>query len=262
MFSYRGKTALITGASSGIGAEFARALAARHMNLVLVARSTGRMNALATELQQQYGIQADVITADLSKEGIAQYILQEVQERQLNIDLLINNAAFGLFGRFETLSIEQEHQQMMVGVVAVVDLTHALLSQLLKNPAESAIINVASMAAFNPTPYMTVYGASKAFILSFSLALAEEYRQQGLHVLTLCPGATETAFFETSGEMAGSEEKRTPMQVVNTGLQALEAGQTFAVDGRRNRLMASLSNLLPDPFTARIMERMVRPHES
>ena len=259
MFSYRGKTALITGASSGIGAEFARVLASRHMNLVLVARSTNQMNILAAELHEQYGIQAHVITADLGNEGIAQYILQDVEKKQINIDLLINNAAFGLFGRFETLSVEQEHQQMMVGMVAVVDLTHAFVPHLLKKPTETAIINVASMAAFNPIPYMTVYAASKAFILSFSIALAEEYRQRGLRVLTLCPGATETAFFETSGEMAGVEAKRTPTQVVNTGLQALEAGQTFVVDGRRNRFIAGLSNLLSPQFTARIMERMVRP---
>lgn len=262
MVHYQGKTALITGASSGIGAEFAKALAARQVNLVLIARSTDRLQTLAASLQQQHGIHATVITADLSKEGAANQIMQDIEHKQLSIDLLINNAAFGLYDRFENLSAERDHAQMMVNVTAVVDLTHALLPSMLQRAHECAIINVASMAAFQAIPYMAVYGASKAFILSFSLALAEEYRQKGLQVLTLVPGATDTAFYQTSGEIAGANQKRTPAQVVTTGLVALEQGRTLAIDGFLNRIMATLSRLASRQMAARLMGQLTRPRES
>lgn len=262
MFYYQGKTALITGASSGIGAEFAQALASRQVNLVLVARSTERLQTLATSLRQQYGIRAEVITADLSKEGAAQLILQEVVEKQMFIDLLINNAAFGLYDRFENLADKRDHEQIMVNVTAVVDLTHAFLPSMLQRAQETAIINVASMAGLQPIPYMAVYAATKAFIVSFSLALAEEYRQRGLQVLALVPGATDTAFFQTSGEIPGASQRRTPAQVVTTGLKALEQGRTLAIDGYQNRIVAALSRLVSRQMAARLAGQLARPRES
>jgi uncharacterized protein len=260
--NYKGKTALITGASSGIGAEFAKVLASQHVNLVLVARSNARLQTLATTLRQQYGIRAEVITSDLSREGAAQQIIQEVEQRQLRIDILINNAAFGLYEHFENILAERDHEQLMVNVVAVVDLSHAFIPFMLKRPQETAIINVASMAAFQATPYMAVYAASKAFIISFSLALAEEYRQRGLQVLTLVPGATDTAFYETSGEIAGATQKRTSAQVVTTGLKALERGQTFVIDGYSNRFAAALSRLVSRQAAARLIGQLIRPREN
>ncbi len=134
MFVYQGKTALITGASSGIGRAFARALAERGMSVVLVARSEERLRALATELSQRYGIRAEVIPADLSLAGAARQIQQEVERRDLALDLLVNNAGFGLNGFFETLSPERDHQQVMVDVAAVVDLTHAFVPSTRARP--------------------------------------------------------------------------------------------------------------------------------
>src|SRR6266567_5405950 len=162
MFTYQGKTALITGASSGIGRAFACALAERGMSVVLVARSEERLRALAIELSERHKVRAEVITADLSQEGAIQQIQLEVQRRDLVIDLLVNNAGFAANGFFETLSTETDHQQVMVDVTAVVDLAHAFTPALLERSPGAAIINVASTAGFQPLPYMAVYGASKA----------------------------------------------------------------------------------------------------
>jgi short-subunit dehydrogenase len=162
MFTYQGKTALITGASSGIGRAFAHALAQRGVSVVLVARSEERLRALATELSERHGIRTEVIPVDLSQEDTIRQIQLEVQQRGLVIDLLVNNAGFATNGYFETLSPERDHDQVMVDVTAVVDLTHAFVPALLERSPGAAIINVASTAGFQPLPYMAVYGASKA----------------------------------------------------------------------------------------------------
>ncbi|GHO83181.1 SDR family NAD(P)-dependent oxidoreductase [Dictyobacter formicarum] len=260
MFTYQGKTALITGASSGIGQSFAYALAARNVNLILVARSEERLRALADDLAQRHAIKAEVIVSDLSQPQAAQTIRQEVEQRGLVVDMLINNAGFGLNGYFETIEPERDHQQVMVDVVSVVDMTHAFIPEMLKRGG-GAIINVASTAGFQPLPYMAVYSASKAFVLSFSEALSEEYRQRGLRVLALCPGATETPFFEVASEAAAVGRKRTVEQVVATGLRALERGQRIAIDGRANALLAQLPRIFPRAIVARIAGQAVHPHE-
>lgn len=261
MFIYRGKTALVTGASSGIGRAFAHALAARGMSVILVARSEERLRALASELSERYGVRAEVIAADLSQQGVASQVYQEAERRQLAVDLLVNNAGFALNGFFETLSPERDHQQVMVDVTAVVDLAHAFIPSLLERSPGAAIIHTASTAGFQPLPYMAVYGASKAFVLSFSQALAEEYRERGLRVLALCPGATDTAFFESAGEAAAVGRRRTPEQVVATGLRALEQGRAVVIDGQSNALLAQLPRLFPRRLVARIAGRSVRPSQ-
>lgn len=258
MFTYQGKTALITGASSGIGLAFAHALAARKMNLVLVARSEERLRALATELAQKHNIRAEVIASDLSQAGAVPALQQEVEQRGLIIDLLINNAGFGTHGYFEKINPERDHQEVMVNVTAVVDLAHAFIPSMLARKS-GAIINVASTAAFQPVPYMAVYGASKAFVLSFSEALAEEYRTRGLRVLALCPGATETPFFDIAGEAASVGKRRTPEQVIATGLRALEQGRTVVVDGTSNAFLAAMPRLAPRWLVARVAGRTVHP---
>jgi uncharacterized protein len=262
MFVYQGKTALITGASSGIGCAFARALAERGMSVVLVARSEERLRALAAELSQRYGVRAEVIPADLSLAGAAHQIQQEVERRDLAPDLLVNNAGFGLNGFFETLSSERDHQQVMVDVAAVVDLTHAFVPSMLEHSEGAAIINIASTAGFQPVPYMAVYGASKAFVLSFSQALAEEYRTRRLRVLALCPGATETPFFDIAGEAASIGRRRTPEHVVATGLRALERGRSVVIDGYSNALLAQLPRFFPHRLVTRIAGRTVHPRQA
>jgi short-subunit dehydrogenase len=262
MFTYQGKTALITGASSGIGQTFARALAERGMAVVLVARSEERLRALASELSERHGVQAEVIVADLSREQAAREILQEVQRRGLVVDLLINNAGFATNGFFEKLSPEVDHRQVMVDVTAVVDLTHAFIPMLLERSPGAALINVASTAGFQPLPYMAVYGASKAFVLSFSQALAEEYRARGLRVLALCPGPTDTPFFDIAGESASFGRKRRPEQVVVTGLRALERGRSVVVDGFTNALLAQLARFSPRQLVVRGAAKNARPQQA
>ena len=261
MFTYRGKMALITGASSGIGRAFAYALSQRGMSVVLVARSEERLRTLATELSERHKIHTEVIPADLSQEGAIRLIHTEVEHRGLEIDLLVNNAGFATNGSFEMLSPGRDHDQVMVDVTAVVDLTHAFVPILLKRTPGAAIINVASTAGFQPLPYMAVYGASKAFVLSFSQALAEEYRTRGLRVLALCPGATETAFFDIAGEAASFGRRRTPEQVVTTALRALERGHSVAIDGFSNAFLMHLARLFPRQFVVRMAGRNVRPQE-
>jgi short-subunit dehydrogenase len=195
--NYQGKTALITGASSGIGAAFAEILAQKGMNLVLVSRSAPKLEAFATQLQQKYQIQAEAIAADLSQENIASSIYQITQKRKIQIDMLINNAGFSTNGNFASIASEKDHQQVMLNVIALVDLTHAFLPDMLTK-GEGIIINLGSATSFFPLPYQVVYGASKAFILSFSEALWAEYRQQGIKVLALCPGPTNTNFFKNA----------------------------------------------------------------
>jgi len=262
MFAYQGKTALITGASSGIGRAFARALAQRGMSVLLVARSEERLRTLATELSQRYRVRVEVIPADLSLAGAARQIQQEVERRDLVLDLLVNNAGFGLNGFFEMFSPERDYQQVMVDVAAVVDLTHAFVPSMLERSEGAAIINIASTAGFQPVPYMAVYGASKAFVLSFSQALAEEYRARGLRVLALCPGATETPFFDIAGEAASIGRRRTPEHVVATGLRALERGRSVVIDGSSNALLAQMSRFFPRRFVARITGQMVHPRQA
>ncbi len=259
MFAYQGKTALITGASSGIGRAFAEALASRGMSVILVARSQDRLRALATDLATRYAIRAEVIAVDLSQPQAIQEIQQEIQRLGLGVDLLINNAGFATHGSFERLSPERDHAQVMVDVVAVVDLAHAFVPALLERAPGTGIINIASTAGFQPLPSMAVYGASKAFVLSFSQALAEEYRARGLRVLALCPGATETAFFEVAGEAASVGRRRTAEQVVVTALRALERGRDVVIDGFSNALLANLARFFPRRFVVRMAGRTLRP---
>jgi short-subunit dehydrogenase len=262
MFSYAGKTALITGASSGIGEAFARILAARGMNLVLVARSADKLDAMAQALSEQHGIRAEVVTADLCRAGAVQEVYQRTQALGVSVDLLVNNAGFGTYGGFDTLTLEREHEEIMLNVTALVDLTHAYVPAMAERK-EGGVINVASIAAFQPLPYQAVYGASKAFVLSFSLALWAEYRKLGVRVLALCPGPTATNFFTTlsADELPMMGSMHTPEAVVMTGLRALEQGRPYAVEGRRNAFGAQVTHVSPLALTTRVFERVMRPRK-
>jgi short-subunit dehydrogenase len=179
---YKEKTALITGASTGIGAAFATRLAAAGTHLILVARSEEKLRALASQLATQHHIRAEVIVADLSRVGAAHTVFEETQQRGLTVDILINNAGLGTYGPFETLDAEREQQLILLNIATLVDMTHHFLP-LMAARRQGVIINVASLAAFQPIPYMAVYAASKAFVLSFSEALWGEYRTKGVRVL-------------------------------------------------------------------------------
>jgi hypothetical protein len=252
-----GPRALITGASSGIGAAFARALAARGEDLVLVARSAARLTALAAELAAKYGILADVLPADLADPTAVDAIVGELTARDIEIGTLINNAGFGSHGEFAALDAARERDEVFVNVFTPHQLTRALLPPMVAR-RKGAIVNVASTAAFQPVPYMATYGATKAFLLSFSEALAAEVRPQGVRVLALCPGQTDTAFFEGIDE-ARVGRARTPDQVVATALRALDRGQAVVVDGWMNYLLANSTRFAPRSLVTGIAARMQRP---
>jgi hypothetical protein len=252
-----GPRALITGASSGIGAAFARALAARGDDLVLVARSADRLTALASELTAKHDILADVLPMDLADPAAPAAIVAELSARNIEIGTLINNAGFGSHGEFAALDGARERDEIMVNVLAPHQLCHALLPQMIAR-RKGAIVNVASTAAFQPVPYMATYGATKAFVLSFSEALASEARSHGVRVLALCPGQTETAFFNGIDE-ARVGRARTPDQVVATALRALDRGQAVVIDGRMNYLMANSIRFAPRRLVTTIAARMQRP---
>lgn len=255
---YQGKTALITGASSGIGETFSYELAQRGMNLVLVARSEDKLQKLAAILGERYQVQVTVIGADLSQEGAAAEIYQATKYANLKVDMLINNAAFGNYGRFEQLAEKIQNEQIKVNIAALMNLTYAFLPQM-QAQREGVIVNVASMAAFQPTPYMAVYGATKAFVLSFTEALREENRKHGVQIMALCPGATETAFYEVAGELSAGIKKRSSKQVIATALKGLAANRGYAVDGLGNYLGAQFGRFVPRSVPPRLIARMTKP---
>ncbi|BBH22952.1 short-chain dehydrogenase [Paenibacillus baekrokdamisoli] len=261
MFNYSNKTALITGASSGIGEAFANSLAAKKCNLILVARNEAKLTTLAAELSAAYKVKATVIALDLSAPGASQALFQVVQNHHLKVDLLINNAGFATYGYFEQVSGARQHEEVMLNVAALVDITHAFMPDLLRNQ-DGGLINVSSTAAFQPDPYMAVYGATKAFVLSFSEALWAENRKRGLKVLALCPGATETAFFNVVGSSEASVGSRqTPNTVVTNALKAFEKGKSHLISGRQNYLVSQVSRFFSRQFTLGIVERTLRPRK-
>jgi short-subunit dehydrogenase len=262
MYIYQEKTALITGASSGIGAAFARALAAKGMNLILVARSQEKLYRLAELLMQQHAVHVEVVVADLRQEDAAQMVYDTVQRQQRSIDLLINNAGVATYGSFDQQPLQAQQDEILLNVNAVVSLTHLFLQTMIQN-GHGAIINVASTVSFQPIPYMAVYGATKAFIISWSEALWAETRQHGITVVTLCPGRTETDIYQVMGtDNAGVGKKVPPEQVVRTGLHALEKGVMTAIDGRSNYWISQTYRVLPRRVLVNLLERMFRPESA
>ncbi len=252
--------ALITGASSGIGACFARALAARGRPLVLVARSKDKLEALAREIAQQHSVRVEIIEQDLSLQGAAGHLATALKERGIAVDLLVNNAGFGAHGEFWKLPLERQSEMLRLNIVTLTELTHLLLPAMVARRS-GGVINVASTASFQPVPYTSVYSASKAYVTSFSMGLAEEVAGYGVRVLALCPGGTATNFFnagqygkrEFPGGLQSAEE------VVEVGLRAFDRGRSLAVPRFINRLMIFALRLAPRRLVARQAAAIFRP---
>jgi uncharacterized protein len=258
MSFYQGQTALITGASGGLGATFAQELAARGMNTILVARSADKLQALATELTTKYQQRNDVIALDLVPAGAAVILANKVAEMGLQVDLLVNNAGFATYGNFESIELQRDRDQILLNIATLVDLTHTFIPQMLDRKSGS-IINIASVVGFQPVPYMTVYAASKAFVLSFSEGLWAEYGDQGIRVLALCPGATATSFHEVAGQPV-PDRVSTPEEVVKAGLKALERQQSYVIPGWMNFFLSGIvPRLLPRKMTALVAKGMMKP---
>jgi short-subunit dehydrogenase len=251
-YDYNGKVVLITGASMGIGEAFARELARRGARLVLVARSEARLRSLAAELGG-----AMVLVEDLARRGAAQRVFDAITAEGLMVDVLINNAGFGTYGPFAELSLETQREELDLNIGAVVELSHVFLPMLER--AGGGLIQVASTAAFQPVPYMAVYAASKAFVLSFSEALWAEYKQRGVRVLGLCPGATDTPFFERTGDAAAVGKKARPEHLVVRALRAFDHNRCHMIHGVANYFTAQSSRFVPRELTLKIAHDMMAP---
>jgi short-subunit dehydrogenase len=261
--SFPYSTALITGASSGIGAAFAETLAARGCDLVLVARSADKLNALAQRLAQAHGRRVEVVVADLATLAPGAGLKATVDALGMKVDLLVNNAGFGTMGRFETLDPQQEQRELLLNAGAVVDLSRAFLPAMLES-GRGGIVNLASMAAFQPLPYMAVYGASKVFVWSFTDALWAETRGRGVHVMAVCPGPVETAFFDqpTVKGLRATVPKGSVVSaqlVVDSALKGLLGRKRLVVPGALGHATSVLTRLTPRSVLALAVGRFMKP---
>lgn len=245
MIADTGSTALITGASKGLGAAFATELASRGVNLVLVARSIGPLQALADSLGTHYGVRCVALQADLAAADAVERIVAELDRLDLTVDLLVNNAGLGLTGDFLSHDRAEELASIQVNVQALVGLSHALGARMAAR-GRGGILNVASNSAFQPLPHMATYAAAKAFVLHFSEALGHELKGSGVQVTAVCPGPTATSFFEgVSTKMTAGAFDRAD-QVVRRALRSFERKKSVAYPGRFSvRVATWLPRLLP-----------------
>jgi short-subunit dehydrogenase len=251
-------TTLITGASSGIGEAFARKLAARGRNVLLVARSEDKLIALCNELGRLTSIRAQYIALDLQQPDAPLQLFEETKKRELEVEMLINNAGFGSMGEFAKLDLNRELEMIQLNVRAVVELAHRFLEPM-RERRRGTIINVASTAGFQPVPYMATYAATKAFVLSFSEALWDENRAHGVHVMALCPGVTETNFFEVAGiDRPPMRTVQTPEEVVETALRALNRKKSLVISGWANWFVVEAERFVPRSAVVRVAGNALR----
>jgi short-subunit dehydrogenase len=250
--------ALVTGASAGIGAAFAAHLAREQYDLVVVARGHERLLALAQRLRERQGVQVEPLAADLGDPAQLR-VVEELIAGDEGLELLVNNAGFGTFGRFAEAAVDHEDDEIRVNVVAVMRLTRAALPGMIAR-GRGAIINVSSMAAFQPAPYNATYGATKAFLNSFTEAIHEELRGTGVRVQALCPGFTRTDFQKRAGIDVSNIPSfvwMTSDAVVEASLASLRRGDLVCVPGVTNRVVAAVAATVPRGLTRRVAGSLV-----
>jgi uncharacterized protein len=255
---------LITGASAGLGEGFARALAAEKRNLLLVARREERLAALAVQLAERHGIAVETMALDLAAPDASEQLMAEVAARGLSVDTLINNAGFGARGSFIEIDLAEQRRMIDLNCTLLMDLCHRVLPGMIERK-RGGILNVASTAAFQPGPWMAVYYATKAFVLSFSEALHEEVRAQGVKVAALCPGPTRTEFADVAGMSDSELFKRfatSPEAVVRDGLAALKSNTAVKVSGTMNTIMAESIRFTPRLLARRIAGGLQKTRQS
>ena len=253
---------LVTGASSGIGEALARRLARDGRRLVLVARRTDRLETLARELRDAHGVATDVVPADLTRPGAVPALVAEVERRGLIVDWLVNNAGFGTLGRFDTLPVERELEEIRLNVEALVELCGRCVPGMVQR-RRGVVMNIASLGGFTPGPYMATYAATKAFVISFSEAIALELRDTGVHVLCVCPGFTRTEFQQKAELDVHGVPDFAWMSAEAVADEAVRAvgRKTVLVNGAMNRMTASAIHFVPRTLTARLVASFVKPKE-
>lgn len=251
MHDIKGWTALVTGASSGLGVDFAKELARRGCSLILVARREAELQTLATEIRAAHNVQVDVIPMDLGAPG-APEALHAAAPRP--VDILVNNAGFGLYGRFVDIDMERERAMLELDVVALVGLTKVFVRDMVARK-RGCVLQVSSIGAYQPSPLYGSYSAAKAFVLSFGEALAYELRGTGVSCTVVSPGVTRTAFLEVAGQAPNAFQKATMMEsadVARIGIDAMVAGRSSIVTGYINTINAWFMSMLPRPWAAAI----------
>ena len=258
--SYADRWALITGASSGIGTEFARRLAALGMHLVLTARREPEMQQLADDLDTRHGTRCEIIPLDLSVAENASVLADQIKERGIEIELLINNAGFGMVGTFEETDPERVMEMVRLNIATLTELSYRFAGPMVERK-HGAIVNVASVAAFQPVAYMGAYAASKSYVMHFSEALWAELKDHNVTVMALCPGVTKTSFFDVAGvpEWLKTQSFQTPEQVVKTALKYLEKKRQYVVCGWKNYILSLMTRLASRRIVVNESRKYFRP---
>jgi short-subunit dehydrogenase len=253
----RGRTALVTGASSGIGLEFARVFAHNGYNLVLVARSEQKLDELKREIEKNAGVSVKVIIKDLAREEAPQEIYSELEREGVRVDALVNSAGYALYGKFTETDAEDELNMMKVNMLALTKMTKLFLPGMVER-GHGRLLNLASMAAFQPGPLMSVYYATKAYVLFFSEGIANELKGTGVTVTALCPGPSSSGF-QKRAAMEQSRLVQSGLMDVRTvarlGYRGLMQGKTVVVPGRRNALFTLFPRLVPRDLAAAIIRQ-------
>jgi uncharacterized protein len=255
-----GKTALVTGASSGMGADFARDLAARGCSLILTARRTDRLERLQSEIGNRYGVKVESIASDLAAPGAGQNLYDRIRARGVNVDVLVNNAGYAVFGEFRSTEWERTRQMLELDVVALTHLTRLFAADMAARKYGYVLL-VASTGAFQPTPTYAAYAAAKTYVLYLGEALHAELRPLGVGCTVLCPGVTRTEFFEVAGQKMTAYQRLVAMDsaaVARIGIRAMLAYRSCVVAGFSNALVARLAPLLPRQLMAALAARMMR----
>lgn len=250
--------ALVTGASGGLGQAFCEHLAEQGHDVVLVSRRTDELERIAAGLRERYGVQTVVLGADLSEESVRNDLAADLRARGIQVDVLVNNAGFGTIGDFVEADVDRMNDEVGLNCAAVVHLCRLLLPGMLER-GRGSIVNVASTAAFQPIPTMAVYAATKAFVLSFTHALWEETRDTPVRVTAICPGPTDTPFFDSAGDDKVLSRRRTPQQVVASTFKALERRAPSVTDGLLNAVQGQVARHSPVRIAVPVARRVVRP---
>jgi uncharacterized protein len=257
---WRGKWALITGASAGIGTALARELSMQGTHVALTARRKDRLEQLARELEQKHGVKTAVTTADLTRPEGPEQIHAFTTTNKIEVELLINNAGFGAYGELPSVEVDRLLDMVQVNCSAVVHLTRLYLPEMVARGSGDILI-VASTAAFQAVPYISTYAATKAFDLLFAEGLSEEMRPHGVRVCALCPGSTESEFHIVAGQEKFARRVESAEKVARTGLKALAAGKSYVISGLGNYLGAQGERLVPRRFVTKIAGNMFRPRK-
>lgn len=260
------KVTIITGASSGIGEAFAKRLAGENHNLLLIARSETKLKTICEELKQLYKIEAKYIAIDLSQPGADEQVFKETQKRNLQVNWLINNAGIGSAGDFVKLDLQSEFNLIQLNIATLVGLTQRYL-KIMREDNGGTIINVGSVASFTPTPFQATYAASKAFVRSFTEAIIAENLPYKIRFLLVCPGLTESKFFE-NGSMSEQDKQtlshgfkfQTPEDVVNEAMAGLHKGKIKVISGFRNRLLVAALYFFPNAMIVKMGAKGFRPN--